>query len=138
MGKQLRQQLEQHGLDTSWFFPVLMCQELQSAVVLPVFLTHDGLVATWQACGKEGPPPSKLQVMDMRILAGKMLAPYKETGFDANIIRFLGSETGWDLVKGSRDKLEAGESGQPSDPSDEPPPLEGSEAAQTPATVAVR
>ena len=37
----------------------------------------------------------------MRLLVKKLLAPFGETGFDANIVRFLGSETAWNVVQRS-------------------------------------
>lgn len=151
MAKQVAPQIKKHlqsqGMTTTWQFPVLLCEQLQSATVLPVFLTHEGLVATWKACRKEGPPPAKLQVIDMRTLAGKMLAPYHETGLDARIVRFLGSESGFELVKKGLDSTEnAGVAATSSDPSDQPPPLEeppsfdsspAAHTAQSAAAVAV-
>ena len=98
---QLKQQLAERGLASWWQFPVILCDELQSPAVLPIFLTREGLNATWAACEREGPPPSKLQVIDMRLLVKKLLAPFAETGFDANIVRFLGSETAWNVVQRS-------------------------------------
>jgi len=125
VGPQIKKQLESQGLPTTWQFPVLLCEQLQSTTVVPVFLTREGLVATWQACGKEGPPPAKLQVIDMRMLAAKMLAPYQETNLDARIVKFLGSESGWELVeKGLHSKDGKGTAASASDLSDEPPPLE--------------
>ena len=95
---QLKSQLDAHGLASWWQLPVILCQELQSSTVLPVFFTREGLHLTWEACGREGPPPEQLQVIDMRMLVHKLLAPFAQTGFDANIVRFVGSESGWKVA----------------------------------------
>jgi len=142
MAKQLRpllkQQLEVAKLPTHWHFPVFMCEEIQSATVLPVFLTREGLASTWKALGKEGPPPTQVTVTDLRIVVEEMQKGFKETGCDWSIVRFLGSEQGWNAVKEGMEQQEAtakagaGASSEqhvadrPMDPADveaEPPPL---------------
>ena len=60
--------------------------------MLPVFMSHEGMAATWQAAGKQGPPPTKLTCIDLRILIAHMRKPFKETGVDWSIVRFLGTE----------------------------------------------
>lgn len=77
----LKKQLEMAGHSTHWHFPVFMCEELQTAAVLPVFLTREGLATTWKALNKPGPPPTQLTVTDLRIVADEMQKDFKETGW---------------------------------------------------------
>ena len=96
------------------------------------------------------PPPSQIQVLDLRLLVNTMLAPFSETRVDWRAVKFLGSESGAKVLdaglkqldaaggigsgKGSGDAaaLASGEAGPstpptppapPADPEDEPPPL---------------
>jgi hypothetical protein len=126
----MTRQLEQLGMEaSSWHFPVFMCEELQSPTVLPVFLSHDGLAATWEATGKTGPPPSKLSCLDLRVVVAQMLKPFKETGSDWSIVRFLGTERAYNVVREGLDQLD-GHKAQALANGDEPPPLEPHDAAQ--------
>lgn len=51
-------------------------QELSSPTVLPVFLSHEALATTWTAAGHAEPPPTRLSILDLRMLANEMLAPF--------------------------------------------------------------
>ena len=87
-------QLEKAGLPSYWQIPVIMCEELQSAAVLPVFLTHGGLASTWKAAGHEGPPPKRLHILDLRMLVDQMLQPPGAERVNWSTVRFLGCERG--------------------------------------------
>ena len=104
----LIKQLQMAGHSTHWHFPVFMCEELQTPAVLPVFLTREGLATTWKALGKAGPPPTQLTVTDLRIVADEMQKSFKESGCDWSIVRFLGSEQGWNAVKEGMEQAEGG------------------------------
>ena len=115
---QLTQQLKQQGMPTGEVFPVFMWEELTTDTVMPVFLSRAEIVATWQAVQKQrgnvhAPPPSSFTVMDLRILVRRM----QSGGVDWSIIRFVGTDRAFELVKeGQRQEAERGEA--------EPPPLE--------------
>jgi len=123
----LKVQLQKAGLSTEQCFPVFLCEELQSDAVLPVFFTREGVHSTWKLLGKDGPPPDKITVTDLRILVGEMQKGFKETGCNWSIVRFLGSENGYNGAKeGQRqDEARAAEAtaAASADPTDEPPPL---------------
>lgn len=95
----LKKQLELQKLPSQWTFPVFICEELQSPTCLPVFLTREGLAATWKAAGKSEPPPKNITVTDLRILVSEMQKGFKVTGCDWSIVKFLGSESAWDAIK---------------------------------------
>merc|ERR1719424_103451 len=116
---QLTQQLKQQGMPTGEVFPVFMWDQLTTDTVMPVFLSRAEIVATWQAVQKQRgvfdpaaqPPPSRFTVMDLRILVRRMQAG----GVDWSIIRFVGTDRAFEVVKEGRRQ------GQQAD---EPPPLE--------------
>ena len=101
-------QLEQSGLPSYWQIPVIVCEELQSPAVLPVFFTHGGLAATWKAKGHAGAPPTRLNILDLRLLVDTMLKPYDASqGVDWRVVRFLGDEQGSASLKHAFDELDA-------------------------------
>jgi len=107
MRPHLKRQLESEGLPSYWQLPVIVCDELQSATALPVFLTHAGLSATWKAAGRLGAPPTQLKILDLRLLVQTMLAPFRETGMDWRVVRFVGSELASRVVQQGLDHLDA-------------------------------
>lgn len=74
VGPRLKELLEAQSIDPgSWQLPVFMCKEMQSAAVVPVFLTPADLAATWKtAGGAEEDLPENLAVMDLRMLVKEM------------------------------------------------------------------
>jgi len=118
----LTRQLEQQQLALDRPFPLFMCEELTSDKVMPVFLSRTDMVDTWEqalkAARKTAPPPSKVSVMDLRILVKHMQQP---SGEDWSTVRFVGIQRAFDLanqgcVVGSADE--------------EPPPLTSEPTAE--------
>jgi len=107
MRSHLKSQLANEGLPSYWQIPVILCEQLYTDTVLPVFLTHAGLAATWTAAGKPGPPPTAITIIDLRLLVRTMLAPYTKTGMDWRHVRFVGSEVGSRVVQRGLDELDA-------------------------------
>lgn len=101
----LEKQCKKAGMPSYWTCPVIMCDELQSNAVRPVFLTHEGFLEAWKATGSTAPPPTKLQIMDLRVLVNTMLGRFE--GVDWQTVRFLGNKSGHCVVKKGLDDLEA-------------------------------
>ena len=122
----LTKQLEQQQMAIDRPFPIYMCEELTSERVMPVFLSHADMVDTWEqavkAAGKSAPPPSKVTVMDLRILAKHMEA--QDSGEDWSIIRFVGHQNAFELA--SQGHVFGGAA-------DEPPPLTSEPLPEPPA-----
>lgn len=95
----LKKQLEVQGLPAYWHFPVFLCEELQSDTCLPVFLSKEGLLDVWAGAGKGTEPPTSMTVTDLRIIVSEMQKGFRETGCDWSIVRFLGTEQGWNAIK---------------------------------------
>ena len=133
----LTQQLETMGLSTTWVFPVFLCEELTTDSVMPIFLSRADVVSTWEAAMmqaghdvKKATPPSKLTVLDLRMLAQRM----QSGGMDWSIVSFVGMDRAFEAVREAQAQ-EAQRQSAPTaplpavaptttDPDDEPPPLE--------------
>jgi len=103
----VQKQLESAGLPAYWQIPVILCDELCTPTVVPVFLTHEGLSACWKAAGREGPPPKTLKIVDLRLLVPTMLEHASQSALDWRNVRFLGCENGSRALKHGLDELEA-------------------------------
>ena len=106
MRPHLKKQLDKLGMPSYWQCPVILCDEVTSATVTPVFLDHAGLTLTWKAVGRSEPPPSSLKIIDLRILINTMLAPDSK-GVNWTTARFLGVQSGHDMATAGLDQLEA-------------------------------
>lgn len=111
MASMLQQQLAAQGLDPGrWQLPVFCCDELQSASLLPMFLSRHDLVRAWIAAGHSREDvPENLTVMDLRVLVAQM----QTDAFAWEIVEFVGSEDAAALVQEAKQMAE-----------EEPPPLE--------------
>jgi len=129
----LTRQLETIGLSSSWVFPVFLCEELTTDAVMPIFLSRGDIVKTWEEAmaraghdAKAATPPSKLTVLDLRMLARRM----QSGGVDWSIVTFVGMDRAFEAVREAQAQEEERRSepkeavGVAPDPDDEPPPLE--------------
>lgn len=97
LGPKLSEQLAEQGVDASaWTLPIFICAEMQSAQILPVFLSPADLEATWlRAGGSKDNVPERVTVMDIRTLIQQMQT-------DTNpwqILQFVGSQAGVELAE---------------------------------------
>jgi hypothetical protein len=103
-------------------FPVFMMEELTTDTVMPVFLSRTEIANTWHAVqqqrGAATPAalPSSLTLVDLRILVRRMQAG----GVDWSIIRFVGTDRAFEVVKEGRRQ----EAQREEERADDAPPLE--------------
>jgi len=130
---QLTRQLEHAGLDpTGGVFPLFLCEELTTDTVMPIFLSRVDVVSTWEAAiaqaGRDvskATPPSKITVLDLRMLARRM----QSGGMDWSIVTFVGTDRAFQLMHETQKKCEEQQGlptavpAAPFDPEAEPPPL---------------
>jgi hypothetical protein len=92
---------------------VLLCEETQSAAVLPIFFSHEGLATTWKRLGRTDeagaarPVPTRLNILDLRLLVDAMLKPYSESQVDWTVARFVGLESASHVIASSLNELDA-------------------------------
>jgi len=130
---QLTRQLEHAGLDPAGgVFPLFLCEELTTDTVMPIFLSRVDVVSTWEAAiaqaGRDvskATPPSKITVLDLRMLARRM----QSGGMDWSIVTFVGTDRAFQLMHETQKKCEEQQGlptavpAAPFDPEAEPPPL---------------
>jgi len=70
----LRELMKEAGIEAGdWTLPVFICEQLQSATILPVFFSPEDLAATWEKAGRSKDDlPEALTVMDLRMLVAQM------------------------------------------------------------------
>jgi len=118
---QLTRQLEHAGLDPAGgVFPLFLCEELTTDTVMPIFLSRVDVVSTWEAAiaqaGRDvskATPPSKITVLDLRMLARRM----QSGGMDWSLVTFVGTDHAF------QEALPTAVPAAPFDPEAEPPPL---------------
>ena len=103
-----------------------MMEELTTDTVMPVFLSRTEIANTWHAVQQQrgaatpaAPPaalPSSLTLVDLRILVRRMQAG----GVDWSIIRFVGTDRAFEVVKEGRRQ----EAQREEERADDAPPLE--------------
>ena len=98
---QLARQLQHVGMDPSdGVFPVFLCEELTTDTVMPCFLSRADVVSTWENAVvqaghdlSKATPPSKITVLDLRMLAHRM----QSGGMDWSTITFVGTDRAFEV-----------------------------------------
>ena len=106
MAAQLKEQLKTQGIEPGcWELPVFCCDELQSAAVMPMFMSHEDLAHAWVLSGRKREDlPEQITVMDLRLLAHQMQT---SDTFAWSTVQFLCSKTAVELVAEAKAQAQA-------------------------------
>ena len=106
MAPQLQEQLKSQGIEPAcWSLPVFCCDELQSAAVMPMFMSHEDLAHAWVLSGRKREElPEQITVMDLRLLAHQMQTT---DNFAWSTVQILCSKTAIELVEEAKAQAQA-------------------------------